>query len=42
MERLFFFLGALSAGIGVAAGAFGAHGLKDRLSTDLLATFEVG
>ncbi|HEX4951091.1 MAG TPA: DUF423 domain-containing protein [Blastocatellia bacterium] len=42
MERLFFFLGALSAGIGVAAGAFGAHGLKDRLSADLLTTFEVG
>lgn len=42
MERMFFFLGALSAGIGVAAGAFGAHGLKDRLSADLLATFEIG
>lgn len=42
MERLFFVLGALSAFIGVAAGAFGAHGLKNRLSADLLATFEVG
>ena len=42
MERIFFVLGALSAFIGVAAGAFGAHGLKNRLSADMLATFEVG
>ncbi|MBL8208241.1 MAG: DUF423 domain-containing protein [Blastocatellia bacterium] len=42
MERIFFFLGALLAGIGVAAGAFGAHGLKNRLSAEMLATFEVG
>lgn len=42
MERAFFLLGSLSAFIGVAAGAFGAHALKSRLSADLLATFEVG
>ena len=42
MDRLFFLIGAVSAFIGVAAGAFGAHGLKDRLSADMLATFEVG
>jgi uncharacterized membrane protein YgdD (TMEM256/DUF423 family) len=42
MDRTFFMIGALSAFIGVAAGAFGAHGLKSRLSPDLLATFEVG
>ncbi len=41
-ERLFFVLGALSACIGVALGAFAAHGLKNRLGADLLATFEVG
>lgn len=41
-ERLFFVLGALSACIGVALGAFAAHGLKSRLGADLLATFEVG
>lgn len=41
MERTFFLLGSLSAFVGVAAGAFGAHGLKSRLSADLLATFEV-
>ncbi|MFQ5669315.1 MAG: DUF423 domain-containing protein [Acidobacteriota bacterium] len=42
MERCFFGLGAVSAFLGVAAGAFGAHGLKTRLPPDLLAVFEVG
>ena len=42
MERLFFLLGAVSAFIGVALGAFGAHGLKSRLGADMLATFEIG
>lgn len=42
MERLFGGLGALSALIGVALGAFAAHGLKPRLSTELLAVFETG
>jgi uncharacterized membrane protein YgdD (TMEM256/DUF423 family) len=42
MERLFFVLGALSAFIGVAAGAFGAHGLKSRMSAEMLSVFEVG
>jgi uncharacterized membrane protein YgdD (TMEM256/DUF423 family) len=42
MERTFFLIGALSAFVGVAAGAFGAHGLKSRLSADMLATFETG
>jgi uncharacterized membrane protein YgdD (TMEM256/DUF423 family) len=41
-DRLFFVLGALSAFIGVAAGAFGAHALKARLTPDLLAIFETG
>lgn len=36
MDRLFFALGALSALIGVAAGAFGAHGLEARISPDRL------
>ena len=40
-ERLFAILGALSAFIAVAAGAFGAHGLRTRLAPDLLAVFEV-
>jgi uncharacterized membrane protein YgdD (TMEM256/DUF423 family) len=41
MDRLFFSLGALSAFLAVAAGAFGAHALKTRLSPDLFNTFEV-
>lgn len=42
MDRLFFLIGALSAFVAVAAGAFGAHGLKDRLSAEMLSIFEVG
>ena len=42
IERLFFGLGAASALIGVAAGAFGAHALKTRLTPEMLAVFEVG
>jgi len=42
MDRLFLALGALSAASAVAAGAFGAHALKARLSPDLLAAFETG
>jgi uncharacterized membrane protein YgdD (TMEM256/DUF423 family) len=41
MEKLFAALGALSAFIGVGAGAFGAHALKARLPADLTAVFEV-
>ncbi|HEX8264235.1 MAG TPA: DUF423 domain-containing protein [Pyrinomonadaceae bacterium] len=41
-ERLFLALGAISALVGVAAGAFGAHGLKSRLSAEMLAIFETG
>ena len=39
-ERTFFRIGALSAGIAVAAGAFGAHALRDRLAPELLQVFE--
>ena len=35
-------LGALSGLVSVAAGAFGAHALKQRLPPDLLAIFETG
>jgi uncharacterized membrane protein YgdD (TMEM256/DUF423 family) len=41
-ERLFFLFGAISAFVAVAAGAFGAHGLKSRLSAEMLAIFETG
>jgi len=42
MERTFFTMGALLAGLAVAAGAFGAHALRDRLAPDMLAIFETG
>ncbi|MGC8657774.1 MAG: DUF423 domain-containing protein [Desulfomonilaceae bacterium] len=42
MERIFFIIGAFSAFIAVAAGAFGAHGLKGRLAPDMLGVFEIG
>jgi uncharacterized membrane protein YgdD (TMEM256/DUF423 family) len=38
----FAWLGALNAFFAVAAGAFGAHGLKSRVSADMLAVFETG
>jgi uncharacterized membrane protein YgdD (TMEM256/DUF423 family) len=40
MGRIFLGLGALSGFLAVAAGAFGAHALRDRLSAEYLAVFE--
>lgn len=40
--RLFFALGSLLGALGVALGAFAAHGLRGTLSSADLATFEVG
>jgi uncharacterized membrane protein YgdD (TMEM256/DUF423 family) len=40
MPNIFVLLGAINAAISVAAGAFGAHGLKAVLSPDMLAVFE--
>jgi uncharacterized membrane protein YgdD (TMEM256/DUF423 family) len=42
MLKFWFVLGCFMAGLGVAAGAFGAHALKQRLAPDLLAVFETG
>jgi len=42
MQSIFLFFGALSAGIGVGMGAFGAHGLKNVLSPDMLAVYQTG
>ena len=42
MDRLFIIIGAVSGGIGVAAGAFGAHALRARLEPRLLEVFETG
>lgn len=40
MDRRFFVLGAASAFVAVAAGAFGAHSLRAALAPDLLDVFE--
>ncbi len=42
MDRTFFVLGAVLAAVGVAAGAFGAHALRARLSPEMLSVFETG
>ena len=42
MDRTFAALGAVSALVAVAAGAFGAHALRARLAPDQLAAFETG
>jgi len=41
-DRLFFGIGTLLAGLSVALGAFGAHGLRNTLSPEDIATFETG
>jgi len=40
MSRNFFLLGAVFAGLSVAAGAFGAHSLKAIIPADMLVVFE--
>jgi uncharacterized membrane protein YgdD (TMEM256/DUF423 family) len=42
MNNLFWTLGALLGAMGVALGAFGAHGLRSRLTLGQLQTFETG
>ncbi len=42
MDRLFFVLGSVSAGVAVALGAFGAHALKVRVSPEMLAVYDTG
>ena len=42
MSSGWFAVGAVSAAVGVAFGAFGAHGLKARVGPDLLAVWETG
>lgn len=41
-DRSFVAIGALSALLGVAAGAFAAHGLRQTVPADLLVVFETG
>jgi uncharacterized membrane protein YgdD (TMEM256/DUF423 family) len=42
MLRTFVTLGALNAMLAVALGAFGAHGLKQQLSTEMLTIYRTG
>ena len=42
MFRLFFCLGAGFAGLAVFTGAFGAHFLSKRISSEMLNVFEIG
>jgi uncharacterized membrane protein YgdD (TMEM256/DUF423 family) len=42
MDKTLMFVGAVMGGVGVAIGAFGAHGLRGRLSPEMLAVFETG
>lgn len=42
MPRNFLALGAVLAGLAVALGAFGAHGLKGRVEPELLSVYETG
>ena len=42
MSSGWFGIGAIAGAIGVALGAFGAHGLRSRVDADLLVVFENG
>jgi uncharacterized membrane protein YgdD (TMEM256/DUF423 family) len=42
MTTGWFVVGAVLSGLGVILGAFGAHGLKTRVTPDLLVIFETG
>src|SRR3954447_21120130 len=42
MDRTFLLLGSVAAFLGVTLGAFGAHGLRGRLSPEMLALFQTG
>lgn len=40
--KTFIVIGAVAMALGVVLGAFGAHGLKARLTPDLLAVYQTG
>lgn len=42
MQKNFLLVAAVLGFLGVAFGAFGAHGLRNRLSPDMLSVFEIG
>jgi uncharacterized membrane protein YgdD (TMEM256/DUF423 family) len=42
MQKHFLLVAAILGFLGVAFGAFGAHGLRNRLSPEMLSVFEIG
>ena len=42
MDKTLLLIGAVAAFLAVGLGAFGAHGLRSRLSPEMLAVFETG
>ena len=42
MHKNFLLLASLLGFLGVAFGAFGAHGLRNRLSPEMMSVFEIG
>lgn len=42
MAKYFIFLGSVNAFLAVGLGAFGAHGLKTRITPDLLDVYQTG
>jgi uncharacterized membrane protein YgdD (TMEM256/DUF423 family) len=42
MHKNFLLIAAILGFLGVAFGAFGAHGLRERLSPEMMAAFEIG
>jgi uncharacterized membrane protein YgdD (TMEM256/DUF423 family) len=40
--RLFLFLGSISSFLAVGLGAFGAHGLREKISPEMLAVYQTG
>jgi uncharacterized membrane protein YgdD (TMEM256/DUF423 family) len=42
MDRTFLLLGAVAAFLAVTLGAFGAHGLRGRLSPEMMGVFQTG
>jgi uncharacterized membrane protein YgdD (TMEM256/DUF423 family) len=42
MQKIFFTIGSIAMALAVALGAFGAHGLKNLLTEEMLDIFETG
>ncbi len=42
MNKTFLLLGSINAFLAVALGAFGAHGLRSKLSAEMLAIYQTG